>query len=245
VRSGSLSDEALPGIGAVTNYLKDSLPRAGQVRAGEYWQGSQREPGLHAEGRGTERARRPADDDSGASDDVINAHNIRGSLWRRVQCRRQGQSATTGAMQTICNPFEYESNYPTVVDDHQRDVTDLYGYWNGTLPAVVLVKRTETMEGHPASRNGRGSRPSWQNIVRTSQEQQETMGETEIFVTVEEGGGYTIRDSSSRLISSAQGPSIPMIAVSPFTREATVSHVYNEHSSFVKFVERTGNSVAR
>src|SRR4029077_5200872 len=31
---------------------------------------------------------------------------------------------------------------------------------------------------------------------------------------------------------------IPMIAVSPFSRGGHISHVYNEHSSFVKFVER-------
>jgi phospholipase C len=29
-----------------------------------------------------------------------------------------------------------------------------------------------------------------------------------------------------------------MIAVSPFSRGGHISHVYNEHSSFVKFVER-------
>ena len=34
------------------------------------------------------------------------------------------------------------------------------------------------------------------------------------------------------------GPRIPMIAVSPFSRGGHISHVYNEHSSFVKFVER-------
>src|SRR5215471_6169055 len=34
------------------------------------------------------------------------------------------------------------------------------------------------------------------------------------------------------------GPRIPMIAVSPFSTGGHVSHVYSEHSSFVKFVER-------
>src|SRR5262249_55079827 len=34
------------------------------------------------------------------------------------------------------------------------------------------------------------------------------------------------------------GPRIPMVAVSPFSTGGHVSHVYNEHSSFVKFVER-------
>jgi len=26
----------------------------------------------------------------------------------------------------ICNPFEYEANYPAMVGDHMRDVTDLF-----------------------------------------------------------------------------------------------------------------------
>jgi Phosphoesterase family len=34
------------------------------------------------------------------------------------------------------------------------------------------------------------------------------------------------------------GPRIPMMAVSPFSTGGHVTHVYNEHSSFVKFVER-------
>jgi len=34
------------------------------------------------------------------------------------------------------------------------------------------------------------------------------------------------------------GPRIPMIAVSPFSSGGHISHVYNEHSSFVKFIER-------
>lgn len=33
------------------------------------------------------------------------------------------------------------------------------------------------------------------------------------------------------------GPRIPMIAVSPFSRGGHITHVYGEHSSFVKFVE--------
>jgi len=34
------------------------------------------------------------------------------------------------------------------------------------------------------------------------------------------------------------GPRIPMIAVSPFSTGGHISHMYNEHSSFVKFIER-------
>ena len=34
------------------------------------------------------------------------------------------------------------------------------------------------------------------------------------------------------------GPRIPLIAVSPFSTGGHVSHVYSEHSSLVKFIER-------
>jgi hypothetical protein len=34
------------------------------------------------------------------------------------------------------------------------------------------------------------------------------------------------------------GPRIPMIAVSPYSTGGHISHVYNEHSSVVKFIER-------
>src|SRR3981081_29612 len=47
--------------------------------------------------------------------------------------------------------------------------------------------------------------------------------------------------TASMPISSAEagtGPRIPMIAVSPFSTGGHISHVYNEHSSFVKFIER-------
>ena len=37
----------------------------------------------------------------------------------------------------ICNPFEYQANYPAMRADHMRDVTDLFvDIQNGTLPAV-------------------------------------------------------------------------------------------------------------
>jgi len=36
-----------------------------------------------------------------------------------------------------------------------------------------------------------------------------------------------------------------MIAVSPFSKGGHISHVYNEHSSFVKFIERNGSCTVR
>jgi hypothetical protein len=62
--------------------------------------------------------------------------------------------------------------------------------------------------------------------------------ETAIFVTVDEGGGHYDSGFIRPVDFFGTGPRIPMIAVSPFSRGGHVSHVYNEHSSFVKFIER-------
>ena len=64
------------------------------------------------------------------------------------------------------------------------------------------------------------------------------MGKTAIFVTVDEGGGYYDSGFIQPVDFFGTGPRIPMIAVSPFSRGGHITHVYSEHSSFVKFVER-------
>ena len=55
---------------------------------------------------------------------------------------------------------------------------------------------------------------------------------------MDEGGGYYDSGFIQPVDFFGTGPRIPMIAVSPFSTGGHISHVYNEHSSFVKFVER-------
>jgi phospholipase C len=55
---------------------------------------------------------------------------------------------------------------------------------------------------------------------------------------VDESGGYYDSGFIQWVDFFGTGPRIPVIAVSPFSTGGHVSHVYNEHSSFVKFVER-------
>jgi phospholipase C len=64
------------------------------------------------------------------------------------------------------------------------------------------------------------------------------VGEHRVFVTVDEGGGYYDSGFIQPVDFFGTGPRIPMIAVSPFSTGGHISHVYNEHSSVVKFIER-------
>ncbi len=139
----------------------------------------------------------------------------------------------------ICNPFEYQLNYPAMRADHMRDVTDLFvDLKNGTLPAVSYVKPDGTMDGHPASSKWDLFEAFVDNIITLAQSNKEQWKETAIFVTDDEGGGYYDSGFIQPVDFFGTGPRIPMIAVSPFSTGGHITHSYTEHSSFVKFVER-------
>ena len=55
---------------------------------------------------------------------------------------------------------------------------------------------------------------------------------------MDEGGGQYDSGFIQLVDFFGTGPCIPMIAVSPFSRRGRITHVYGEHSSFVKFIER-------
>ncbi len=171
--------------------------------------------------------------------DVLTANKISWKYYSGGFNADGTPSPFNGSYCNICNPFEYESNYPGMVADHMRDVTDLFAdLVNGTLPAVSYVKPDGPMDGHPASSKWGLFEAFAQNIVGLAQSNPEQWAETAIFITVDEGGGYYDSGFIQPVDFFGTGPRIPMIAVSPFSTGGHISHVYAEHSSFVKFVEQ-------
>ena len=123
--------------------------------------------------------------------------------------------------------------------DHMRDVTDLFAdIAGGNLPAVSYVKPDGLMDGHPASSKFDLFEAFAGNIVTLVQSNKELWKETAILITVDEGGGYYDSGFIQPVDFFGTGPRIPMIAVSPYSTGGHISHVYNEHSSVVKFIER-------
>jgi phospholipase C len=233
------ADQTQPGIAAISSYLK-SLPYPVQTRCGtgEYWQAVNVNPAFTPKGVVQSGLVVPPTTQRSIGD-VLTAHKIPWKYYGGGFNADGTASPLNGSYCNICNPFEYESNYPTVVADHMRDVTDLFtDIANGTLPAVSYVKPDGTMDGHPASSKWTLFEAFVENIVELAKSHPEQWAETAIFVTVDEGGGYYDSGFIQPVDFFGTGPRIPMIAVSPFSRGGHVSHVYNEHSSFVKFIER-------
>jgi len=229
-----------PGVKPILDYLA-ALPFTVQTGcdAGHFWQAVNVNPAFKPKGAPQPGLIVPPTMQRSIGD-VLSAHSI---PWKYYgggfNVSDQPTNPLTGLYCNICNPFEYEVTYPSMVADHMRDVTDLFvDLQNGTLPAVAYVKPDGAMDGHPASSKFNLFEAFAENIVELAQTNKEQWAETAIFITVDEGGGYYDSGFIEPVDFFGTGPRIPMIAVSPFSRGGHISHHYNEHSSFVKFVER-------
>jgi phospholipase C len=233
------NDTNQPGIAAITNYLS-ALPYSVETKCGpgEYWQAVNVNPAFTPKGTVQTGLVVPPTMQQSIGD-VLSAKNIPWKYYSGAFNASGTGGPLDGLYCNICNPFEYESVYPSMVADHMRDVTDLFAdLKNGSLPAVSYVKPDGVMDGHPASSKWGLFEAFTRNIIELAQSNPEQWAETAIFVTVDEGGGFYDSGFIQPVDFFGTGPRIPMIAVSPFSTGGHISHVYAEHSSFVKFVER-------
>ena len=232
------SDPSQPGIGAITSYLsKLSYALDTKCGPGQFWQAVNVNPAWTPKGLPQGGLIVPQTTQRSIGD-VLSANSIPWKYYGNG-FNASGTSTPLDAYCNICNPFEYEANYPNMVPDHMRDVTDLFtDLTNGTLPAVSYVKPDGLLDGHPASSKWGLFEAFARNIVELAQSNKEQWAETAIFITVDEGGGFYDSGFIQWVDFFGTGPRIPIIAVSPFSTGGHISHTYNEHSSFVKFVER-------
>ena len=233
------SDPTAPGVKPILDYL-GKLPYQLQAKcdAGHYYNAVNINPAWTPQGTPSGAGSIPPVTMTSIGD-LLSAKNIPWKYYGGGYTVSGTGAPLDGLYCNICNPFEYQLNYPAMRTDHMRDVTDLFtDLKNGTLPAVSYVKPDGTMDGHPASSKFDLFEAFTKNIIELAQGNREQWESTAIFVTVDEGGGYYDSGFIQPVDFFGTGPRIPMIAVSPFSRGGHVSHVYNEHSSFVKFVER-------
>jgi phospholipase C len=142
----------------------------------------------------------------------------------------------------ICNPFGYATSImgnPAQRSAHIKDAVDFFNALkNGALPAVAYVKPDSLVDGHPASSKLDLFEAMLENIVDQLRSHPDLFKDTALFVTFDEGGGYWDSGFIQPVDFFGDGPRIPMIVVSQYSRGGKVVHSYNDHASVVKFIER-------
>jgi len=123
--------------------------------------------------------------------------------------------------------------------DHLRGLTSFYAdLAGGTLPAVAWVVPKNLESGHPGYSVPARYEEFVRDLIERVQREPELWRSTAILVTTDEGGGYFDSGEIQPLDFFGDGPRIPLIVVSPFARTGHVDHVYNDHASVLKFIER-------
>jgi phospholipase C len=142
----------------------------------------------------------------------------------------------------ICNPFQYASSImgdPAQRTAHIKDAIDFFqGLDQGQLLAVSYLKPDSFGDGHPASSKLSILEALIDRVLAGLKAHPELAKETAFIITFDEGGGYYDSGFIQPLDFFGDGPRIPLIIVSPFTKGGHVNHTYGDHASIVKFIER-------
>jgi len=142
----------------------------------------------------------------------------------------------------ICNPFQYASSImgdPAQRQAHIKDAVDFYDALNhGDLPAVSYLKPDSFDDGHPASSKLDLLEALIQRVLDGLENHPDLAEDTAFIITFDEGGGYYDSGFMQPIDFFGDGPRIPLLIVSPYTRGGHVNHTYSDHASIVKFIER-------
>jgi phospholipase C len=142
----------------------------------------------------------------------------------------------------ICNPFQYAQSImgnPAQRAAHIKDAIDFFdGLEHGHLLSVSYLKPDSFGDGHPASSKLGVLEALIDRVLDGLKRHPELAEDTAFIITFDEGGGYYDSGYFQQLDFFGDGPRIPLIIVSPFTKGGHINHTYNDHASIVKFIER-------
>jgi phospholipase C len=247
------SDPSQPGAGPILSYLS-SLPYHPSPRCapGAYYLLNNYNPGYFGDGTvdTTDTYTIPPSTVRTIGDELLE-NNISwkyyGEGWNLYVNDPEYQNPLNRYC-NICNPFAYVTSIMTnaaVRTAHLADVTGQNGLFEdlaqGTLPAVSFVKPDGFLDGHPASSKWDLFEGFVQDVLSRLNANRDLAAHTAVIITTDEAGGYYDSGYIQPLDFFGDGPRIPLIVVSPYSRGGRVVHTYTDHASIAKFIERNWN----
>jgi phospholipase C len=240
-------DTTQPGIKAITDYLA-SLPYHpdSNCEPGHFYMVNNDSPGFLPDGTvDTKGIAKGGSIPPSNVRTIGEALNDKGVSWAYYG----GAYAAAVAGQPIgaayCNICNFESYASKIMGDtaqrtaHIKDATDFFAAVdNNTLPSVSFLKPDGLLDGHPASSKLDLFEGMLRKVLDHLNANPALMAETALIVTFDEGGGYYDSGYIQPLDFFGDGPRIPLIIVSPFTKGGHINHTYTDHVSILKFIER-------
>ena len=251
---GNLSQ---PGIRPIVDYLK-TLPYAPSSRCqpGRYYLVNNDNPGFLPDGTvdtvGIAKGGSIPPTNVRTIGEALNEKNISWAYYGgaynaaiKLQHDPTSTDPTVLVGAAYCNICNFESYTNAIMGDsaqraaHIKDATDFFAAVdNDTLPAVSFVKPDGLLDGHPASSKLDLLEGMVTKIMNHLTAKPDLMADTALFITMDEGGGYYDSGYIQPLDFFGDGPRIPLIIVSPYTKGGHINHNYADHVSILKFIER-------
>jgi acid phosphatase len=232
------ADPSQPGVGPVLTYLaRLPYPVMRNCLPGHYYLLNNYNAGYNVDGSlNTAPFTLPPQHNLPTIANELSAHHISWGYFGEGY----NNGNPTPAYCPICDPFQYVSSIMTnpalranIQHDSSDFITEAEG---GTLPAVSFLKPGDD-DGHP----GYSTLAAFENFtaraIAAVQDNPKLWRSTAIFVTFDESGGYYDSGYIQPVSFFGDGPRVPLIVVSPFTRPGFVDHTYNDHVSILKFIE--------
>jgi phospholipase C len=251
------ADPTQPGIAPVRDYLK-SLPYHPDPKCqpGHFYMVNNDSPGFLPDGTvdaaGIAKGGSIPPINTRTIGDALNEKNISwayyGGAYNAAVALQHDPTNPTPAVQVgraYCNICNFESYATSIMGDpaqraaHIKDATDFFDAIDAeTLPSVSFVKPDGLLDGHPASSKFDLFEAMVKKIMDHLTARPDLFASTALLITLDEGGGYYDSGYIQPLDFFGDGPRIPMIVVSPFSRGGHISHTYSDHVSILKFIER-------
>jgi phospholipase C len=254
------ADSAQPGIKPIRDYLR-SLPYdpAPNCEAKHLYMINNDSPGFLPDGTvdsaGIAKGASIPPTSVRTIGDALNEKNISwayygGAYNAAVALQHDPKSTDPSVLvgAAYCNICNFESYATSIMGNpqqraaHIKDATDFFAALDsGSLPSVSYVKPDGLIDGHPASSKIDLFEGMVEKIVDGLDANPELAASTALIITFDEGGGYYDSGYFQPLDFFGDGPRIPLIIVSPFTKGGSISHTYTDHVSILKFIERNWN----
>ena len=255
------ADASQPGIRPIREYL-ESLPYRPQPNCerGHFYMVNNDNPGFLPDGSvdtsGIARGGSVPPSNVRTIGEALNDEGISWAYYggaynaavKLTQIEEQGGSSSDPTVlvgAAYCNICNFESYTNAIMANpaqraaHIKDATDFFAAVDsGTLPAVSFVKPDGLLDGHPASSKEDLFEAMVTKIMEHLTANPRLFASTALFITMDEGGGFYDSGYIQPLDFFGDGPRIPLLAVSPFSRGGHISHTYTDHVSILKFIER-------
>jgi phospholipase C len=166
-------------------------------------------------------------------------HQTLGDLLDAAGISWKYYAPSSGSIWTAPNAIQhvrYGADWANVIIPETQVLTDIA---NGNLAGVTWVIPNGLSSDHAGINDGSG--PSWVTSVVNAIGNSQFWSSTVILISWDDWGGWYDHVTPTIVNSYEYGFRVPLIVISPYAKNAYVSHVTHNFGSFLKFTEEVFN----